>query len=94
MNFFKMITEALLALPLLATPATAHADNNPALHGYGQNEIKICYKKETLDIKSSQLTKYLNKGATLGKCPKKVEDKEDKKNDDKKDDKKENNRDN
>lgn len=69
MNIFNTIVNTLLALPLFATPVSAQI--TPAAYtSYGPKEVKICYQKKNMEVKASQLQKYLDKGATLGKCPK------------------------
>jgi hypothetical protein len=70
MNIIHLIAQTLLALPLFTTPVSAQTPN-PVMYGYGQKDVKICYQKKDMEVKSSQLASYLAKGATVGKCPQK-----------------------
>lgn len=92
MNRNNILGGLFVAVPLAAfaffgvsaTSAFAHV----ALSGYGDDKVKVCHNKNTIEVKASAVAAHLAHGDTLGKCVKKDDKKDDKK--DKKDEKHDN----
>lgn len=68
----KIITSILIAVPLVAfalngtSAAPILAD--VAFATYGENKVKLCYNGDTISVNPSDVSFYLNDGATRGKC--------------------------